>query len=200
MSLSFFRLLFLQEFCFASSVFDLQCLGLFASLEDLVPQALELFHITMILVLQFYDPGFESRFLRVEVLGHTLRVVFDAFDLLPLSIDFFFEFCSGLLVLGARGSLQLLTVPLELPIITASPLSQDPTDSTSGQCRDQIPVIVRNLALDEQRHTHLSFSLSYFLTSRTRSLNTSSTLIRSLTEVSKNLHPKCLARSEPSDG
>ena len=43
------------------------------------------------------------------------------------------------------------------------------------------------------------FTLLHFLISRTRSLNASSTLIRSFAEVSTNSQPKCLARSRPSN-
>ncbi len=42
-------------------------------------------------------------------------------------------------------------------------------------------------------------TLLYLRISRTRLMNASSTLIRCLAEVSMNLHPKCLARSRPSD-
>ena len=41
-------------------------------------------------------------------------------------------------------------------------------------------------------------TLLYFLISRTRLLNASSTLMRCFAEVSINLQPKCLARSRPS--
>lgn len=51
---------------------------------------------------------------------------------------------------------------------------------------------------DVRRQRSSNFTLLYFLISRTRLLNASSTLIRCLAEVSINLQPKCLARSRPS--
>lgn len=57
-------------------------------------------------------------------------------------------------------------------------------------------ILSQNVVLCERI---LQLTLLYFLISRTRLLNASSTLMRCLADVSMNLQPKCLARSRPSE-
>ena len=90
------------------------------------------------------------------------------------------------LLANPDGSLR--SGPVAYPVTLHSPLALG----------DAIPHVL-HVRHDVRTQRSDNFTLSYFLISHTRLLNTSSTLIRCFAEVSINRQPSCLARSRPSN-
>lgn len=83
--------------------------------------------------------------------------------------------------------------------LSTSAISSWRITTRTRHCGTTTLLFLKGLNKNGRNSSNRQQTLLYLRISRTRLVKASSTLIRCLAEVSMNLHPKCLARSRPSN-